>query len=211
MPKGSSDDWAEKVMTVVVIAALAYALLLVPFMKWVQENLLIVGIGAVVIVVLAAGGFYLFGRGGEAETQARPIPRESGFEVGIESPPLEVYELRNKITNFRLIGPRPRKEADLENALIHYLSNDYPDIRRQLACEDARIDAVIDRIGIEIKYQPDSGELDRLYGQTEKYLKKLDHVILVIGYERSSESTERFRKMLEERGWLGNRVFLMVK
>lgn len=117
-------------------------------------------------------------------------------------------EVIQKIKGFRP-HKQARKERELENMLVHYLSAFYPNIKTQLTYERARIDAQIGKIGIEIKYQPSAGEFDRLYGQIEKYLKHLDYVIAVIGYEKSKESTRDFRQRLKERDWLNNRVFVI--
>ena len=103
---------------------------------------------------------------------------------------------------------RAKKERELEAMLVSYLRAYYPDMRTQLTYERARIDAQIGRIGIEIKYQPSS--FDTLYGQIDKYLRHLDYVIAVIGYEKSIEATRFFKKRLKERGWLNNRVFVIT-
>lgn len=83
---------------------------------------------------------------------------------------------------------------------MQYLRVYYPSLRTQLSYERTKIDAQIGKIGIEIKYQPNEAELDRLCGQIEKYLRHLDYVIAVIGYERSRESVDYFRKRLRRRG-----------
>jgi hypothetical protein len=103
----------------------------------------------------------------------------------------------------------PKTEKDLDNMLVHYLSAFYPDINTQVAYQNAKIDAQISGVGIEIKFQPSSSELDRLYGQVEKYLKYLEKVIVVIGYEKSRELTETFEKRIKERGWLNSKVFVV--
>ena len=84
--------------------------------------------------------------------------------------------------------------------LIHYLSAFYPKICTQVAYQNAKIDAEIGDVGIEIKYQPSSGEFDRLYGQVEKYLKHFQKIIVVIGFEKTRELTETFEKRVKERG-----------
>ena len=78
-----------------------------------------------------------------------------------------------------------------------------------MAYQNTKIDAQIGNIGIEIKYQPSASEFDRLYGQTEKYLKSLEEIIVVIGYERTRELTESFEKRVKERGWLNSKVFVV--
>ena len=64
-------------------------------------------------------------------------------------------------------------------------------------------------MGIEIKFQPSSSEFDRLYGQVEKYLKYLEEIIVVIGYEKGRENTEYFEKRIKERGWLNSKVHVI--
>lgn len=103
---------------------------------------------------------------------------------------------------------RPHKERQFEDMLMQHLRLFYPNLRTQLSYERTRIDAQIGKVGIEIKYQPNEGELDRLYGQIEKYLRHLDYVIAVIGYEMSRESVDYFRKRLRRRG-LDTQVFVI--
>lgn len=123
---------------------------------------------------------------------------------------ISVRKLLTKIKKFEPLT-RPKREKQLENMLVSYLQAFYPDVRTQLTYERARIDAKIGSIGIEIKYQPSASDFDRLYGQIEKYLKYLEHVIAVIGYEKSKETTKSFKKRLKERGWLNNRVYVITK
>jgi len=127
---------------------------------------------------------------------------------GIERASAESGEILARIRKFT-IHKMPKTEKDLDSMLVHYLSAFYEDICTQVAYQNAKIDAQIGDIGIEIKYQPSSSEFDRLYGQTEKYLKHLEKVIVVIGYEKSRELTETFEKRIKERGWLNNRVFIV--
>ena len=119
---------------------------------------------------------------------------------------ISVKSLLRRINTFEA-PTRPKKEKQLENMLVSYLQAFY-DVRTQLTYERARIDAKIGNTGIEIKYQPSSGDFDRLYGQLEKYLKNLDEVIIVIGSEKSKELTKSFKKRLKERGWLNKCAFV---
>lgn len=142
------------------------------------------------------------GKTTEKEVEGKQ-PRRDVKEATAES-----SEILSRIKKFT-IHKKPKTEKDLDSMLVHYLSAFYPDIQTQLAYQNARIDAQIDSTGIEIKYQPSSGEFDRLYGQTEKYLKSLEKVIVVIGYERTRELTENFEKRMKERGWLNSKVFVV--
>lgn len=122
---------------------------------------------------------------------------------------ISVRGLVNKIKKFEP-HVRAKREKQLENMLVSYLQAFYS-VRTQLTYERARIDAKIGNVGVEIKYQPSAGDFDRLYGQIEKYLKNLDHIIVVIGYEKSKEITKSFQKRLKERGWLNKRVYVITK
>jgi len=126
------------------------------------------------------------------------IPSNSKVEV-VEKPRM-VEEVIGRIREFRPYR-RARKEKDIEAMLMQYLRGYYPSLRTQLQYERTQIDAQIGKVGIEIKYQPNESELDRLYGQIEKYLRHLNYVIAVIGYERSAESTDQFRKRLKRANW----------
>jgi len=142
----------------------------------------------------------------EKEESKRKI-RKATKEVDVEIPKLE-----NVIEKIKKFSPHkmPKKEKELENMLISYLSAFYPNIRTQMTYEKARIDAQLGKIGIEIKYQPSASELNRLYGQVDGYCKHLDKVIIVIGYEKSREDIESFQQRLRERNWLNNKVFVIL-
>ena len=129
----------------------------------------------------------------------------------IERARLEAPGIKQVLRRIKRFTPykRAQRERELETMLVSYLRAYYPDMRTQLTYERARIDAQIGRIGIEIKYQPSAGDFDRLYGQIDKYLRHLEYVITVIGYEKSIEATRFFKKRLKERGWLNNRVFVI--
>jgi hypothetical protein len=101
----------------------------------------------------------------------------------------------------------PKSEKDLDSMVVSYLYAFYPDISTRNTYEN--VDAQIGDIGIEIKYQPNRSDFDRLYGQVDKYLKQLEKVIVVVGYEKSRELTESFEKRMKERGWLNSRVFIV--
>jgi len=101
----------------------------------------------------------------------------------------------------------PKNEKDLDSMLVSYLYAFYPNISTRNTYEN--VDAQIGDIGIEIKYQPNRSDFDRLYGQIDRFLKHLEKVIVVIGYEKSRELTETFEKRVKERGWLNNRVFIV--
>jgi len=126
----------------------------------------------------------------------------------VEKATVGIREILAKIEKFP-IHKMPKTEKDLDSMLVSYLSASYPDIQTQVAYQNAKIDAQIGNVGIEIKFQPSASEFNRLYGQTENYLKGLEKVIVVIGYERTRELTENFKKRVKERGWLNSKVFVV--
>lgn len=142
------------------------------------------------------------GESAEKEVEEKQPRREIKEETA------ESSEILGRIKKFT-IHKKPKTEKDLDSMLVHYLSAFYPDIQTQVAYQNAKIDAQVGDVGIEIKFQPSASELDRLYGQTEKYLKSLEKVIVVIGYERTRELTESFEKRVKERGWLNSKVFVV--
>jgi len=120
----------------------------------------------------------------------------------------ELEQVLDDIRDYRPLR-QYEKEKELEDSVVSWLAAKKHRVRTQEAYENARIDAVIGHVGIEIKLGPDEGEFDRLYGQIDKYLKHLNHIIVVIGRERSKESTERFKDRIRDRDWLGSRVFIV--
>ena len=142
------------------------------------------------------------------ETTERTANRERP-KLKSEKTTREIGEIITTIKKFA-IHRMPKNERELDSMLVHYLSAPYPNISTKVAYQNTKIDAQIENVGIEIKYQPSSSEFDRLYGQIDKYLKYLEKIIVVIGYERNRELTETFEKRLKERGWLNNRVFVIA-
>ena len=142
---------------------------------------------------------------------ARPSVEVPSKNVQVEevTRPSDVDGLIADIQDFRPYR-RPRNEKELEDLLMQHLRGHYPSLRTQLQYERTQIDAQVGRIGIEVKHQPDEAQYDRLFGQIEKYLRHLPYIIVVIGYERSAETTEEFRKRLKAHNWDG-RVFVVVK
>jgi hypothetical protein len=135
------------------------------------------------------------------------VIRKAPKELKLETPKVE-----NVIEKIKKFSPHktPKKEKELENMLVSYLSAFYPNIQTQMSYERTKIDVTIGNIGIEIKHQPSASELDRLYGQVDKYCRHLDKIIIVIGYEKSREYTESFEQRLRQRNWLNSKVFLVT-
>jgi hypothetical protein len=144
--------------------------------------------------------------GKEVVEKALEVTKKALREVKVETAKVE-----NVIEKIKKFSPpkMPKKEKELENMLISYLSAFYPNIKTQVYYERTKIDVTIGDIGIEIKYQPSASELDRLYGQVDKYCRYLDKIIVVIGYEKAKEYTESFEQRLRQRNWLNSKVFLV--
>jgi len=139
----------------------------------------------------------------------RKVVSETKAERKVRKERLSIRGLIRKIKRFQPPS-KPKRERHLEDMLISHLRAFYPDITTQLTYERARIDAKIGNVGIEIKFRPSSSDFDRLYGQLEKYLKYLEHVIVVIGSERSKDATNNFKRRLKERGWLNKKVSIVT-
>jgi len=142
-------------------------------------------------------------------TKRIPKKEAKPKRVKLKSETPKVKQVLRRIKQFKPYR-RAKKERELEAMLVSHLGAYYKNIRTQLTYERARIDAQIDKIGIEIKYQPSASDFDRLYGQIDKYLRHLEYVIVVIGYEKSTEDTKFFKDRLKERGWLNNKVFVIT-
>ncbi len=141
--------------------------------------------------------------------EAQPSKKEEKKRLET-SEGIDFQDVLEKVRSF-YPHTKPRNEKELENMLVSYLSAYYHrQIRTQLAYEKSRIDAQIDNIGIELKYQPNAGAFNTLWGQVEGYSRHLDKIIIVIGFEKSKEDTEMFRQRLKDRGWLNSKVFLVL-
>jgi hypothetical protein len=125
---------------------------------------------------------------------------------GVQKTTAESSEILARIKKYTT-RKMPKSEKDLDSMLVSYLYAFYPDISTRNTYEN--VDAQIGDIGIEIKYQPNRSDFDRLYGQIDRFLKHLEKVIVVIGYEKSRELTETFEKRVKERGWLNSKVFVI--
>ncbi len=143
-----------------------------------------------------------------AKLASKARPESAVVETSVATPS-EVNAVIADIQDFRPYR-RPRSEGELEDLLMQHLRGRYSSLRTQLQSERTQIDGQIGKIGIEVKFQPDEAAYDRLFGQVEKYLRHLSYIIVIIGYERSTESTEEFKKRLRNHGWDG-RVFIVNK
>jgi hypothetical protein len=132
--------------------------------------------------------------------------REEQPKRGVQKATAESSEILARIKKYTT-RKMPKSEKDLDSMLVSYLYAFYPDISTRNTYEN--VDAQIGDTGIEIKYQPNRSDFDRLYGQIDRFLKHLEKVIVVIGYEKSRELTETFEKRIKERGWLNSKVFVV--
>ena len=121
-----------------------------------------------------------------------------------------VNEIVRRIEEFTP-SKTPKSEEDCENMLVSYLQAFFPKIKRQIRYPNMRIDAVIDNIGIEIKFQPTRYDFHALYSQIEDRLNFLDKIIVVLFRERDRQTTEEFTEKLKKRGWFNNKVFVVSK
>lgn len=135
------------------------------------------------------------------------IEKESLEDKEITISSSKATEIVTKVKQFSPLR-KPKKEKELEDMLLSFLQHSFA-VHPQQTYERATIDARIGSIGIEIKFQPSTGELDRLYGQVEKYLKYLQTVVVVIGYEKNREGISYFEERIEERGWLNKKVYVI--
>jgi len=126
--------------------------------------------------------------------------RKTVIQHSIESTVIQRSEkLEEIIERVREFKPykRPRREKQLEDMLMQHLRFFYNSLRTQQYYENTVIDGQIDRVGIELKYQPNESDFDRLFGQVEKYSRHLEHVIVLIAYARSREDVDHFRERLK--------------
>jgi len=127
------------------------------------------------------------------------IEREISGKV-LEFKEVTVKSIIQEIKKYRPPPVKGRRiEEKLTIGLISFLQSSFPDIElEQPIAKGARIDAIIGgKIGIEAKYRPQATEFDRLYGQVEKYLRRLDHVIVVF-FETPSRDVHNFRNRINK-------------
>jgi hypothetical protein len=173
-----------------------------------------------VLASLTIGGLVIFGliRIMEKETGVpilKPLIRKFVREKPIEKEETTVkegilFEIIQRIEEFSL-PKKPKNEEECEVMLVSHLQAFFPNIRRQEQYPDMRIDAVIGKIGIEIKFQPTLYDFHALYSQIEDRLKYLDTVIVTLFSEMDKQATNKFKDKLKERGWLNSKVFVISK
>jgi hypothetical protein len=121
----------------------------------------------------------------------------------------ELKAIIEDIESFR--PPRkPKAEPELDDMLCSWLSRPFPNIKLQQAYGSGkRIDAQIGNIGIEMKYELNSNESNRLVGQVGNYLDHLEKIVVVNAYEKTHGPIEDFEKSMKKQGLLNKRVFIV--
>jgi hypothetical protein len=97
---------------------------------------------------------------GEVITEKKAIVKESEVKA-IET---EFEKVLNEINAFKKVAPpvRTLKKAEkmCANSLVSYLRHSFPDIKEQYRMGiGTRIDAIIGRTGLEVKFRPDQNEI----------------------------------------------------
>lgn len=95
--------------------------------------------------------------------------------------------------------------------LVSYLQAFFPEIKRQEQYPDMRIDAVINKIGIEIKFRPSLNDFHMLYSQIEDRLQYLEKIVVISFSETDKQITSKFLDKLKTRDWLNKKVFVISK
>jgi hypothetical protein len=131
-------------------------------------------------------------------------------EKAIEEESQKVREIIQKIEEFRF-PKTPKSEVDCEIMLVSYLQAFFPEIKRQEQYPDMRIDAVINKIGIEIKFRPSLNDFHMLYSQIEDRLQYLEKIVVVSFSETDKQVTSKFLDKLKTRDWLNKKVFVISK
>ena len=96
----------------------------------------------------------------------------------------EFERVLNEINGFKKVAPPVRTLRKAErmcaNSLVSYLRHSFPDLKEQYRMGiGTRIDAIIGKTGLEVKFRPDQNEINRLFGQTDDYLQHMDNIIVV--------------------------------
>jgi len=114
-----------------------------------------------------------------------------------------VEQLVNYIHNWKQVAPPiagKQRERAVSMSLTGFLSGKYSNIELEKKFESTRIDAVINKIGIEAKYRPDQNEINRLYGQIDDYLRYLDHIVVVF-IDTDQPTVNNFRRKITTGGY----------
>jgi len=136
----------------------------------------------------------------EEETIKEKITEREIKRRVMEYEEVTVESIIEKIEEYRPPPVRGRRiEEKLTIGLTSFLQSSFPDIElEQPIARGARIDAIVGgKIGIEAKYRPQATEMDRLYGQIEKYLRRLDHVIVVF-FETPTRDVRNFQNRIKK-------------
>lgn len=148
----------------------------------------------------------------EVETKVEPLIIKEPIELVEEEPEPEAVQEKPKsadkdkelvkkiIQQIEAYKPNKvfNKEAEYENVLYARLEMMFPNIEQQYPYGDTRIDLKIGRIGIEIKKNPDIGEMKRLFTQIYDFSKFFKHIIVVIYDARDRKSISDLKRKIKE-------------
>ena len=130
------------------------------------------------------------------------IERETTRKV-MEEVEVSISTIRQSINKWKRIAPKATgrgKERQMTLSMTGFLASAFPEITLEQSLGGNRIDAVIEKIGIEAKYRPDQSEINRLYGQVDDYLRFLDHIIVVF-FDTNQTEINNFRRKIDTGGY----------
>lgn len=136
-------------------------------------------------------------------------------EIPIAPADSQIKELVDVIRSFQVGKPLSGKgrEKKLQHQFSGFLmASKYRDeFKSEVPIGENIIDFEIKRIGIELKYSPDSGEFQRLFSQVEMFANSgiLDYVIVVVCAEADRARTIAFRERIQKFDF-GKRVLVMT-
>jgi hypothetical protein len=127
------------------------------------------------------------------------IPRKVVDEIEVS-----VKSIKRNINRWKKNAPRVTgrgKEMKMTLSMTGFLSSAFPNILLEQRLSGNRIDAVIDKIGIEAKYRPNQNDINRLYGQVDDYLRYLEHIIVVF-FDTNQAQINNFRRKITSGGYI---------
>lgn len=108
---------------------------------------------------------------------------------------VEVDRIKTLLEDFPIID-NYKDEFVFKTALSNYLSAKGEKVELEKRFENIRIDIVLHKdYGIELKYNPDQNELNRLMGQAMTYRRYLDHLFIVI-FSPQANTIQQLKKAL---------------
>jgi len=113
-------------------------------------------------------------------------------EYSVSSIKRKLNQWKNKVPKITGKGP----ERQVVRHMTGYLSGAFDDVRTESKLGKNRIDVVIGKIGVEVKYRAKQNAINRLFGQVASYLEYLDNVIVVF-YDTNQGMVNSFKRMLK--------------